>query len=42
MLIIPLGIILAFSAKGISLYLAKALMISVGEEVRKAIQVDMM
>ena len=28
--------------QGISLYLAKALMISVGEEVRKAIQVDMM
>ncbi len=42
MLIIPLGIILAFSAKGLSLYLAKSIMISVGEDVRKAIQVDMM
>ena len=42
MLLIPLAIIVAFSAKGISLYLAKLIMISVGEEVRKAIQVDMM
>ena len=42
MLLIPLGIILAFATKGFSLYLAKTLMISVGEEVRKAIQVDMM
>ena len=42
MLLIPLGIIVAFAAKGFSLYLAKALMISVGEEVRKSIQVDMM
>ena len=42
MLLIPLGIILAFATKGSSLYFAKALMISVGEEVRKAIQVDMM
>ena len=42
MLIIPLGIIVAFATKGSSLYFAKAIMISVGEEVRKAIQVDMM
>ncbi len=42
MLIIPLGIIMAFATKGSSLYLAKAIMIGVGEEVRKAIQVDMM
>ena len=42
MLIIPLGIIFAFSAKGFSLYLAKSIMIGVGEDVRKAIQVDMM
>ncbi len=42
MLIIPLGIIVAFATKGSSLYLAKAIMIGVGEEVRKAIQVDMM
>ena len=42
MILIPLGIIVAFAAKGLSLYIAKSLMISVGEEVRKAIQVDMM
>ena len=42
MLIIPLGIIFAFSAKGLSLYLAKTIMIGVGEDVRKSIQVDMM
>ena len=33
---------LLLPAKGLSLYLAKSIMISVGEEVRKAIQVDMM
>ena len=42
MLLIPIGIIIAFATKGLSLYLAKTLMISVGEEVRKALQVDMM
>ena len=42
MLLIPLGIIVAFASKGLSLYLAKSIMISVGEDVRKAIQVDMM
>ena len=42
MLLIPIGIIIAFAAKGLSLYFAKTLMISVGEEVRKALQVDMM
>ena len=42
MLLIPIGIILAFSAKGLSLYFAKSIMIGVGEDVRKAIQVDMM
>ena len=42
MLLIPLAIIIAFSGKGLSLYLAKSIMISVGEDVRKAIQVDMM
>ena len=42
MLIIPLAIIVAFATKGSSLYLAKTIMIGVGEEVRKAIQVDMM
>jgi subfamily B ATP-binding cassette protein MsbA len=38
---IPLLIILAFSLKGISLYLAKVIMIGVAEEVRKDIQTDM-
>jgi len=38
---IPLLIILAFSFKGISLYLAKVIMIGVAEEVRKDIQTDM-
>ena len=33
--LIPLAIIIAFTAKGISLYLAKLLMIRVGEEVKK-------
>ena len=40
-LIIPLAIILAFSAKGISLYLAKVLMIGVAEDIKKDIQKDM-
>ena len=34
-------IILAFTTKGISLYLAKSNMISVGEEVKKKLQFDM-
>ena len=34
-ILIPLMIILAFSVKGISLYLAKATMIAVGESVKK-------
>ena len=42
MILIPIGIVFAFASKGLSLYLAKALMVSVGEEVRKSIQVDMM
>ena len=41
MYFIPLLIILAFSFKGISLYLAKVIMIGVAEEVRKDIQADM-
>jgi len=40
--LIPLAIIIAFSTKGISLYLAKVIMIRVGEDVRKNIQIDMM
>ena len=40
-LIIPLVIIVAFSVKGISLYLAKVIMIGVAEEVKKEVQTDM-
>ena len=39
--IIPGLIIVAFASKGISLYLAKVIMIRVSEEVRKDIQTDM-
>ena len=38
---IPLMIIFAFTTKGLSLYLAKATMISVGEEIKKRLQFDM-
>ena len=41
-ILIPLAIIVAFSAKGISLYLAKLIMINVSEEVKKILQVDML
>ena len=40
--IIPLLIILAFATKGISLYVAKILMIRAAEEVKKSIQIDML
>ena len=39
--IIPFLIIAAFTTKGFSLYFAKALMISVGEEIKKKLQVNM-
>ena len=39
--LIPFMIIIAFSLKGLSLYLAKATMIGVGEEVKKKLQADM-
>ena len=42
MVIIPLLIIIAFATKGLSLYLAKVLMIGVAEEVRKEMQCDML
>ena len=42
LLIIPLGIILAFTVKGISLYMARAIMISVAEEIKKTLQVHML
>ena len=41
-ILIPLAIIIAFSAKGISLYYAKLLMINVSEEVKKILQTDML
>ena len=41
-LIIPFFIIVAFATKGISLYIAKILMINVAEEVKKTIQTDML
>ena len=34
-IIIPIFIIIAFTTKGLSLYFAKATMISVGEEIKK-------
>ena len=40
--VIPLLIILAFTAKGTSLYLAKVIMIGVAEDVRKDIQNDLL
>ena len=40
-IIIPLFIIIAFTTKGLSLYFAKATMISVGEEIKKKLQFDM-
>ena len=42
LLLIPIFIIIAFATKGISLYMAKVLMINVAEEVKKKIQIDML
>ena len=39
--LIPFLIVLAFSTKGISLYIAKSLMIIVAEEIKKKLQFDM-
>ena len=41
-LVIPFFIIVAFATKGISLYIAKVLMINVAEEVKKTIQSNML
>ena len=41
-IVIPIFIIVAFATKGLSLYVAKVLMIGVAEEVKKDIQVDML
>tara|TARA_B100000427_G_scaffold283658_1_gene256086 strand:+ start:304 stop:2046 length:1743 start_codon:yes stop_codon:yes gene_type:complete len=40
--VIPFLIIIAFSTKGISLYIAKTLMIKVAEEVKKKLQINML
>jgi len=42
LVIIPIFIIIAFTTKGLSLYIAKVLMIDVAEEVRKDLQCDML
>ena len=42
MVFIPLFIMVAFATKGLSLYMAKVLMIGVAEEVRKEMQCDML
>ena len=39
--LIPIAIIIAFTTKGLSLYFAKATMISVGENIKKNLQFDM-
>ena len=41
-LLIPFLIIIAFASKGISLYAAKVIMISISEEIKKSLQMDMM
>ena len=41
-IIIPICIVVAFATKGLSLYLAKVLMIRVSEEVRKDLQCNML
>ena len=40
-LVIPIFIVISFTIKGVSLYFAKATMISVGEEIKKILQFDM-
>ena len=39
---IPLAIVIAFTAKGVALYLAKIIMIKVGEEIKKDLQINML
>ena len=41
LIFIPILIVLAFSTKGISLYVAKSFMIIVAEEIKKKLQIDM-
>ncbi|WP_440929165.1 ABC transporter ATP-binding protein [Candidatus Pelagibacter sp.] len=42
LIIIPFLIIIAFTTKGVSLYLAKVIMINVGEDIKKKLQFDML
>ena len=42
LILIPILIILAFTTKGVSLYLAKVMMINVAEEIKKKLQIDML
>ena len=42
LMIIPALIIIAFTTKGVSLYLAKIMMINVTEEIKKKLQIDML
>jgi len=42
LMVIPALIIVAFTTKGVSLYLAKIMMINVTEEIKKKLQVDML
>jgi subfamily B ATP-binding cassette protein MsbA len=42
LIMIPFLIIIAFTTKGFSLYLAKVIMINVGEDIKKKLQFDML
>mgnify|MGYP001164016255 CR=1 FL=1 len=42
LMIIPILIVVAFTTKGVSLYLAKIIMINVGEDIKKKLQFDML
>ena len=42
LMMIPILIIIAFTTKGVSLYLAKIIMINVGEDIKKKLQFDML
>ena len=42
LLLIPFLIVIAFTVKGVSLYLAKIMMINVAEEIKKKLQIDML
>ncbi len=42
LIIIPIFIIISFVTKGVSLYIAKSLMITVAEEVKRKLQLDML